>query len=690
MNSKHAFSERLALLQSWRHGLTEQIDRVSSVLRETEFLSADDETGLNDLRTWVQDERVTIVFIAESSRGKSELINAMFFSDLGRRLLPSGLTRTTRCVTELRFDRHLPTGLRVLPIETRESPRPFGELYRDASQWEMYPFESDNPEALTRTMAMLSDTRRVLLADAVSWGLHGERRRRTRPAGGDDNTAVMLDVPRWRHAIVNFPHPLLDAGLVILDTPGLSAFFGEPELAQDRVMNADAVVLILDAAEGVSKADLAVWKEHLAPPREPAALTEAHAPAERITQARMVALNKIDDVDAEIDLAEGDADAVPMNPHETMRMWLRAIDKRVQDVADKLKLDPIHIVPISAKLGLIGKLAHDQDKVVKSRVYQLERSLAENLPLDRQDILGNDVMTALSTLLDSAQARLDEDRFSALDALRSLHAVRAKNDKLMSTVLAQTKLKETRLVTMLRELRNIKPTQAQLGEELAMIVDVTTAKYDSENTYREILASVMPNSANDAVAKYFAATEERLNAIDEKVTQIRGLFRSLGERMRSEFGSDLVEKFEVHPFATQRFHTELTKLREKTNQTFGKTPNLMMRRSKVLGEQFQTLVAPPVEHIFVIAQRESATWLRGLYKSVEKPLEEAHARLMHRAEGIEKAESAGLDLAERISTIQGNVEAIKRKHSALDQVREGLKRFAGVGHRRERDMSSAD
>ena len=51
-------------------------------------------------------------------------------------------------------------------------------------------------------------------------------------AGGDDG---MLEIPRWRHAIINFPHPLLQQGLVILDTPGLNAIGIEPDLTLNQL-----------------------------------------------------------------------------------------------------------------------------------------------------------------------------------------------------------------------------------------------------------------------------------------------------------------------------------------------------------------------------------------------------------------------------------------------------------------------
>jgi hypothetical protein len=50
------------------------------------------------------DDKLSIAFVAEFSRGKSELINAIFFADYGQRILPSSAGRTTMCPTELLYD----------------------------------------------------------------------------------------------------------------------------------------------------------------------------------------------------------------------------------------------------------------------------------------------------------------------------------------------------------------------------------------------------------------------------------------------------------------------------------------------------------------------------------------------------------------------------------------------------------
>src|SRR5207245_11141108 len=100
------------------------------------------------------------------------------------------------------------------------------------------------------------------------------------PHSAEDQGAV--DIPCWRHAVIIIPHPLLQQGLVILDTPGLNSIGTEPELTLNLLPNAHAVLFLLAADAGVSKTDLDVWKQHL-------------AGEDRASKAgRIVVLNKID------------------------------------------------------------------------------------------------------------------------------------------------------------------------------------------------------------------------------------------------------------------------------------------------------------------------------------------------------------------------------------------------------------
>ncbi len=678
MNSKHAFSERLKELQSWRNQLTAEIQQVSDTLREYQFIRAEDVLRLAKCKQAVAAERVTLIFIADIARGKSDLINAIVFSDSGRRFLPSGLGRTTRFVTELRFDRDIETSVRCLPIDTRESPRSFAELSQDSSMWHSIPFDADKPKSIATALATLSDTRLVSMADAVAWGLHNEGASKTarsiEPKSGD---ATLLEVPRWRYAIVNFPHPLLDSGLVILDTPGLATFLAEPELARNRLPKADAALLVLDVGETMTKRDAAAWRDYLGGGRimrgplfDNAEDSIIESPRESPStpptpQARLVVLNKIDDLD--IDTARPQAEA--------NREMLLEIDRRVHETADLLRIDPISVVPISAKLGLVGKLANDKDKTLKSRIYHLERDIAANLPRDRQQALTEEISNVLSNALQAAQTTLDHARFETLEALSALVDVRAKNDKVMAAIIAKTTTKQERVVETLKELKSIKAMQTKLGDELAEVTNVASAKRDIERTKKAIVAGIVPATTLDAVTKYFVVTEEKLEAIESKIDEIRALFADVGQKLRGDFGLTNVRAFDVHPFPTQRFHTELAKAREAADAEFSKTSNLVLKRGGALAKQFDELVGDRVQHIFEIAQRETTSWVRGLYKAIERPLEEARTRLEHTVESIEKVKSAELDLAERIAELQGNLDVIKSKHSALAEARAQLESF---------------
>ncbi|MBL8525541.1 MAG: hypothetical protein JNN20_17815 [Betaproteobacteria bacterium] len=558
-------------------------------------------------------------------------------------------------MTELRFDRDVKTSVKLLPIESRESPKRFDELLADEGLWRSILFDADSAESCARALAALSETKRISLSDAVAWGLHGEGV--AVPAG--ESNATLVDVPRWRHAIINFPHPLLDAGLVIIDTPGLAAFTSEPELARKRVPDADALILVLDIMQGVSKADLAIWRDHLG-----AGKTFRDREKEDPKQVRLVALNRIDEIPVD--------DSLP--PVEANRELLRELDRRVRDAADLLRVDPIKAIAISARLGLNGKLDGDNDKSLRSRLYQLERGLAGNLPRNRQDRLHHDTIATLSNALESAQGTLDAARFETLDGLRHLTMLREKNEKLTSSIVSQTHSKHDRLEAALRELKSIKNVHNKLNDDLVVIVDVTSAKQDAVRARRNITNSKLPGTTFETVQQYFTLVREKLEAFESKIDEIRSLYTGISERMRRDFDLNL---YDVHPFATQRFHTELQKAQEKAAAEFTKTSNLLVRRGAALADQFDELIVNRVVHIFEIASRESATWMRGLYTSLEKPLEALKHQTLERSANVEKFKAAELDLAGQIAEIQARLDVIKRKHSALADARAGLARFTG-------------
>lgn len=632
-------TSRLADFLSWRNGLNRIVHQARNALERLEVLDEAASADLDRLLYRVESDRLSIAFVSEAERGKSELINALFFSERRRRLLPSGPGRSTLCVTELRYNADEPVGIRLLPIETRESDATYAELLGDEASWRFVPFVYEEFDTIQRALVALSETKRVTLAEAVAWGLHADATSRA-AAGG----VSLMDVPRWRHAIINMPHPVLQAGLVVIDTPGLSALAAEPDLSRRRLPQCDCVVFVMDSTQGLTKPDITLWRDYLG--GKP---TYGRAP-EAPPQSRLVAVNKIDTL---YDESETDADA------------LRGIDKVVKDVADLLRVDPMCVIPLSARLGYIGKTAGDKDKLIKSRLYQIERAITRELSDGRQVSMTAEARRILSSQIDAARARLDEERYDMLATLRHMGELRERNQKLIGNLMGQASSHLERYETALKEVRALRQFHSRLAEELAAVTDRDRARFDADRTADELSAAKLPGVVEEMAEAYLESCRGRIQHIELKVAEIKKVYEEASNKLNREQGMPPIEML---PFSTQRFMTEL----QKAETELKATSALLLKRGTALGQHFQEACGSRVCHIFEIAAREGNLWMRGMLAELDRAFERLKDSSLQRAQGTEKLRMADIDLAEKISEFQASLEAIKSRRAAVAELEAGV------------------
>src|SRR5690348_3108032 len=104
---------------AWREAVATALEGYGASLLQAALLDGAGEHRLAHALARLREDRLSVAFVAEFSRGKTELINAIFFADYGQRILPSAAGRTTMCPTELLYDSTRPPSIRLLPIETR-------------------------------------------------------------------------------------------------------------------------------------------------------------------------------------------------------------------------------------------------------------------------------------------------------------------------------------------------------------------------------------------------------------------------------------------------------------------------------------------------------------------------------------------------------------------------------------------
>ncbi len=114
-----SFNEQFDSHGAWRREFALRLKLLAEWMRDHDLLDAAVQERMLRLESQMRSDKVMVAFVAEFSRGKSELINAIFFAAYGKRIMPASAGRTTMCPTELGWDADITPCLRLLPIETR-------------------------------------------------------------------------------------------------------------------------------------------------------------------------------------------------------------------------------------------------------------------------------------------------------------------------------------------------------------------------------------------------------------------------------------------------------------------------------------------------------------------------------------------------------------------------------------------
>lgn len=635
------FERRLGELRGWRSSITASLTEFRRWALVGRLI--DEQTGarLAHIERRLGNERLTIAFVGEFSRGKSELINALFFGDVGTRLVPSGMGQTTMCPTEILWDPSRAPALRLLPIETRASPKALREFIAEDEPWKEIAIDPADGEAMARACHAISETRRMSAADAAALGF--ER---------DDNGPV--DVPRWRYAILNFPHPLLAQGLAILDTPGHNTMGSEPEIAMHRVPDAAAIVFMLGTDTGVTRTDRDLWSEQI-------------EPIEGLDKSCFVVLNKID----------GLRDGL-----KSENQVLEEIDRQVRTTAEALGVDPQRVFALSAKQGLVGKIQGDSDTLLRSRLYRLEQALAQGVAhqrrLDHVAALGAETRAAFA----ESHALIESRLTFACQQLADLSALQGKNQKLVETLGKKASSERARLEQARAVMLGLRTVHGRQADELAKLLDPNAARESAIRARAAVLHTAFSTGIGEALDAYFHEARSRIGRAIEVIGEARAMMSSVSRKFSQEYRIAAVE---VPDFATGRFLVELDRLEERCERDFKRPSSLLVRSRSTLGALFFDTLALKVIHVFEIADREVRTWMNGFIRPLDAQLTAFQEQTNNRVEGMARIQNAETDLAERVAELEALTAEVAQQRKAWEMHHERLMALLDV----EREMSLA-
>ncbi len=538
----------------WKRDLIREITRYRSWLvhnrLSSEAVDARLERALRLLRT----DHITLAFVGEFSRGKTELINSLLFGRFGRRILPSRAGRTTMCPTELFFDpRSERSYIRLLPIETRLEDASLAQLRRLPRQWLQIPLDTQDPANLAEAFDQVAMTKAVPLQTALDLGFAADS---LEPA---DSSGKVL-VPAWRHALVNFDHPLLRQGLRILDTPGLNALGSEPELTLSMLPSAQAVLFMLSADAGITASDMQIWQQHVAPLGE-------EAPGNLFA-----ILNKIDVL---WDDLAGEA------------FVAQAIEQIRTNTAQQLGLAKQDVLPLSAKQALLAKARQDDALLERSRIEALERLLSERVLAHKERLLEEGVVQQVLALLHNSQQALGQRLERIAEQRRLLDDRQQGSSQTLLELTARTRHEHNRHHKRLLDLKTNQRLLQRQGEQLRAALGSERLEEHLARLRRSLTGSLTTLGINLAILHFFRSVEQDLAALELEAQRANKMLEAIYRRHNEE---NPLHGMDAPCLRVQPYVRELQALQGKADQFRRQLKTLLTEQHALTRRFFATLV----------------------------------------------------------------------------------------------------
>lgn len=625
-----SFNEQFDQHGAWRREFALRLKLLSEWMKDHELLDSAVEERLRRLEQQMRSDKVMVAFVAEFSRGKSELINAIFFAGYKRRIMPASAGRTTMCPTELGYDAEVPPCLRLLPIETRLQPQALMEWRAVPDKWTRIDLDVNDPGQLAQALEKVAEVRHVPKEEARALGFWHDEVPEDNPMVDADG---LVEVPKWRHALINIAHPLLKQGLVILDTPGLNAIGAEPELTVNLIPQAHAVVFILAADTGVTKSDLSIWREHL--------ISESGN-----TDSRLVVLNKIDTM---------------WDSLSTPAQVQAQIDRQRATSAEILGLPREQVIPVSAQKGLVAKVNDDEALLQASQLPVLELALAHGVMGQRQKILRAAVAGGISDLRMEASRALNIRRRDLAEQMLELKGLRGKNTSVIKHMRTRIEQEQGDFDVSGSKIHAVRSVHLKLLREVFALLGTGTLKAEMGELTSALRQPGIKLGVKKAYAQTFDRLREGLRKAQATSVEIQNMLGGTFRQLNAEYGFSLQAPQEPD---LARYIRDLDLVERSHTQYLG-VGNALKLAQPEFADRLVRALATRLRVVYESALGEVELWNKSAAAQLDAQLRERRRNFGRRIEAIERIQQAATGLDDRIAEIDTQEGALNQLDAKL-------------------------
>ena len=616
--------------QEWRASLSKTISDYRDWLAKSPYSDSVRELRLYDVLEMLKRDQIVMAFLAEFSRGKTETINALFFADFNQRLLPSEPGRTTMCPTEIFWDASEEPCIKLLPIETRLSEDSLTYLKTTPKAWQKFRLNVDSPDEMKEMLRKLIDQKEVTQGDAEELGLFNPQ-----DVGMTHELEMLglLKIPVWRHAIINYPHPLLKSGLVIIDTPGLNTLGAEPELTLNIIPNAHAVLFLTATDTGITQSDMQIWSDFI----------------KGRAKYKLVLLNKIDmlwdDMKSKQDVAN-------------------EIEKQVNITAHQLGIAPESVFAISAQKALVAKIKKNQPLLEQSGLLELETTLGNQIIQAKHEILGRTVASECSEMIKNSRKSVQHRLMSYHQQVIELRNLRGQTVEASKHTLTKVVADKKRYEASVPTFNHANDKITHIGKKLLRHLNPAYLNTALATSRKEMGDSWTTVGLNKGMRKLMKEANKLAGHITKESRDIKKLADNVYEVFQTKHDFDVLHPPELD---TSNFINNMKAL-EKITDDFCTDPVNVLTEKHFLIRKFFLGLGTQTQKIFEQAESECARWLEDVLSALKSQMAEHKTSLDERTKNLMQANASAEALDSRLAIVEQEYALIAKESQTLDSM----------------------
>ncbi|MGD8407085.1 MAG: dynamin family protein [Thiohalophilus sp.] len=629
------FTDQMQAYGRWRGDLNNAIQKYQRWLTANNMSDTEAELRIFELLETLKSDRLTIAFVAEFARGKTELINAIFFSEYDRRLLPSEAGRTTMCPTELFYDSGEDTSyIRLLPIETRLEEMSIQEHKKNPINWTTIELDTNSSEKMAEAFREVVRTKRVPAPVAERLGLvdpdvHAE--------------TDMVEIPMWRHAMISFPHPLLKEGLTILDTPGLNAIGNEPELTLNMLPSAQAVVFVLAADTGVTKSDMEMWNHHVKPLGGDA------------RHGRIIVLNKVDTLWDELK-ADDEVNT--------------SVANQCKSAAKMLGIEASNVFPVSAQKGLLAKIRTDVELLNKSNILALESILAKDILPRKQHLVRESIVGEIGGMAQQSRDLIASRLSDTNKQLTELKSLSGKNEDVIMHLMKKTREEQSTYHKSVDSFQANRKSFNEKHKELLQTLSLTQLDKLMSKTRKEMSGSKFTMTLKGSMKEFFEIIKETMDKAGKQTDQINMLLQTIYRQFNKEH-----EMADVKPrlITMSKYKRELDRLYHEA-EAYRNSAKLTVTEQAFVVKKFFISMVSHARNILFEAHQDVEAWGKNAMAPLVIRIKEHKNQMEKRLESLRKINESRDTLQNRIQELEKAAETLNAQLIDINQLLETLNR----------------